>query len=276
MRKRQWNDYFREARKYLYCTRQDQKVFEARVRSAVLDMESEQPGITFEQCVKIIGVPEEAAREYMEGFSTEYLAEQRRGQTLWTRLLFTGALCALAALLFCCWRLWAASAGAPAPAPAPAQDSGAAGFFGIPAASFVWLAALLILIVCEAVTLNLVTIWFAVGAAAAMLVSAFSVTPRVQFAVLVIVSAVSLAVIYPFARQYAGVRRVRTNADRNIGRRARVLTDITPDEPGRVRLDGVDWQARCGQPLSAGALCEVEQVNGTTLTVRAVASYRGR
>lgn len=232
MRERQWNDYFREARKYLYCTRQDQKVFEVRVRSAVLDMESEQPGITFEQCVKIIGVPEEAALEYMEGFSTEYLAEQRRRQTLWTRLLFTGALCALAALL--------------------------------------------ILIVCEAVTLNLVTIWFAVGAAAAMFVSAFSVTPRVQFAVFVIVSAVSLAVIYPFARQYAGVRRVRTNADRNIGRRARVLTDITPNEPGRVRLDGVDWQARCGQPLPAGAPCEVERVDGATLTVRAVASYRGR
>lgn len=123
MRERQWNDYFRRARKHLYCTRRDQQVFEARVRSAVLDLESEQPGITFEQCVKVIGEPETAAREYMEGFSTEYLAEQRRGQTLWTRLLFTGALCALAALLFCCWRLWTASADAPAPD--PVQDGGA-------------------------------------------------------------------------------------------------------------------------------------------------------
>lgn len=266
MRERQWNAYFRQARKHLYCTRHDQKIFEARVRGAVLDLESEQPGITFEQCVKIIGSPEEAAREYMEGFSAEYLAEQRRGQTLWTRLLFSGALCAVAALLFSCWRLWAASAGAGG----PAQDGGAVSILGIPAASFVWLAVLLVLIVCEAVTFNLVTIWFAAGAAAAMIVSAFSVSPRVQFIVFVVVSVVSLAAIYPFARQLSGARRVRTNADRNIGRRARTLTDITPDEPGRVRLDGVDWQARCAQTLPAGALCEVEGVDGTTLTVRAV------
>lgn len=266
MTERQWNAYFRQAQKYLYCTRRDQKTFEARVRSAVRDLENEQPGITFEQCVKIIGSPEEAAREYMEGFSPAYLAEQRRGQTLWTRLLFCGALCALAALLFSCWRLWAASAGAPG----PAQDGGTVSFFGIPAASLVWLAALIILIVCEAVTLNLVTVWFAAGAAAAMIVSAFSVSPRVQFTVFVAVSTVALAAVYPFAKQYAGGRRARTNADRNIGRQARALTDISPNEPGRVRLDGVDWQARCAQPLPAGALCEVERIEGTTLTVRAV------
>ena len=269
MTERRWSAYFRQAQKYLYCTRHDQKTFEARIRSAVRDLENEQPGITFEQCVKIVGSPEEAAREYMEGFSTEYLAEQRRGQILWTRLLFCGALCALAALLFSCWRLWAASAGLGASG--PAEESGTASLFGIPAASFVWLAVLLVLIVCEAVTLNLVTIWFAVGAAAAMIVSAFSVTPRVQFMVFVIVSVASLAVVYPFAKQCGRSRRVRTNADRNIGRQARALTDLAPGEPGRVRLDGVDWQARCAQPLPAGALCEVERVDGTTLTVRAAA-----
>ena len=47
-----------------------------------------------------------------------------------------------------------------------------------------------------------------------------------------------------------------------------VLVEVTPDVTGRVRLDGVDWNARSEQTIPAGSLCVVLSVDGATLTVR--------
>lgn len=41
-----------------------------------------------------------------------------------------------------------------------------------------------------------------------------------------------------------------------------------PARPGRARLSGVDWAARCDVPLAEGQLAEVVAVEGTTLVLR--------
>lgn len=103
MTERHWRAYFRRARKYLYCTRREQQIFEQRIRDAVRELKGEQPGITFAQCVEILGTPEQAAREYMEDFSPAYIAEQRRWRTLYHNLLLGGVLVLLLVLVFYAW-----------------------------------------------------------------------------------------------------------------------------------------------------------------------------
>lgn len=137
--------------------------------------------------------------------------------------------------------------------------------------SILWLMLLIALVAFEAVTVNLVSIWFAVGAASALVTSAFTDSGKIQFVVFVTVSAVMLLLTRPLARRYAQERSVPTNADRNVGRKGQVLAEITPDVPGRVRLDGVDWMARSEQPIPAGMLCEVVSVESASLVVRPVA-----
>ena len=64
-----------------------------------------------------------------------------------------------------------------------------------------------------------------------------------------------------------------TNGDRNLGREATVLTPVSADVPGRVRLDGVDWNARCATPgdtLAPGARCRVTELHSTLLIVEPV------
>ena len=42
-----------------------------------------------------------------------------------------------------------------------------------------------------------------------------------------------------------------------------MLTTVTADLPGRVRLDGVDWNARCATPgdiLTPGQRCRVTEL----------------
>lgn len=136
--------------------------------------------------------------------------------------------------------------------------------------SLVWLILLIAFVVVEALTVSLVSIWFAAGAVAALIVSGFTSSWLVQFAVFAVVSAVAvaLAATRPLVKKRMTARRVPTNADINVGRKAQVLVEVTPDVTGRVRLDGVDWNARSEQTIPAGSLCVVLSVDGATLTVR--------
>ena len=83
----------------------------------------------------------------------------------------------------------------------------------------------------------------------------------------------ALAATRPLVKKRMTARRVPTNADINVGRKAQVLVEVTPDVTGRVRLDGVDWNARCATPgdtLGPGSLCRVTEIHSTLLIVEPV------
>ena len=134
-------------------------------------------------------------------------------------------------------------------------------------ASLVWLVLLIAFAVVEGMTVALVSVWFAIGAAAALLVSVFTSSWLVQFAVFLIVSAVMLVLLRKYAKSRMMPAEAPTNAALNVGKTAEVIAAVTPEVPGRVRLDGVDWQARSDAALAAGQLCRVLQVEGAALVV---------
>ncbi len=134
--------------------------------------------------------------------------------------------------------------------------------------TFAWLLATIALVVAEALTFNLITVWFAVGSAAALVVSLFVHSFQIQFLIFIVVSLLSLLAFRPLA---AKLKRppTPTNGDRNLGRMATALTQVSPDVPGRVRLDGVDWNARtvAGTTLEPGQTCRVVEIQSTLLFV---------
>ena len=137
---------------------------------------------------------------------------------------------------------------------------------------FLWLAAAVFFLVVEASTVSMTSVWFAIGAAAALLTCLFTGSLRAQALVFIVVSALCLWAFRPLA---AKLRRkaTPTNADRNLGREATVLTPVTAEVPGRVRLDGVDWNARCvtpGDRLEPGERCRITEIHSTLLLVEPV------
>lgn len=133
-----------------------------------------------------------------------------------------------------------------------------------------WLSLLAILLLAEALTTNLVTIWFALGALAALLTSLFTPNPAVQGTVFMVVSIVLLVATLPLVKKMRMRKKTPLNAERNIGRTATVLEAMTPSAQGRVRLDGVNWSAICTYPLAAGEACRVVAINSTVLTVEPI------
>ena len=137
---------------------------------------------------------------------------------------------------------------------------------------FFWLAAAVFFLVVEAFTVSMTSVWFAIGAAAALLTCLFTGSLRAQALVFIVVSALCLWAFRPLA---AKLRRkaTPTNADRNLGREVTVLTPVTAEVPGRVRLDGVDWNARCvtpGDRLEPGERCRITEIHSTLLLVEPV------
>ena len=135
-----------------------------------------------------------------------------------------------------------------------------------------WLAAAVGFLALEASTFNMTSIWFAIGSAAALLCCVFTGSFRVQAVVFIAVSAVCLLAFKPLAKRLHK-QPTPTNGDRALGREARVLTPVSAQQTGRVRLDGVDWNARCATPgdtLDPGALCRVTEIHSTLLIVEPV------
>ena len=130
-----------------------------------------------------------------------------------------------------------------------------------------WLAAAVALLAAEGLTVNLVSIWFAVGAVGGLAASWLGASLLVQFAVFALVSFVCLLVTRPLVRRLRPAAPKGLDADGNLGRTGLVPTPIRPGCEGRVRVDGLDWQARAEVPLAVGDRCKVTAVDGAVLIV---------
>ena len=145
-------------------------------------------------------------------------------------------------------------------------------------APFFWLIAAVGFLVLEGCTFNMTSIWFAIGAAAALISCLFTDLFRVQALLFIVVSVLCLLAFRPLAAKLR-TAPTATNGDRTLGREATVLTPVTAEEPGRVRLDGVDWNARCATPgdtLAPGQSCRVAEIHSTLLIVEPVLTETAR
>lgn len=86
---------------------------------------------------------------------------------------------------------------------------------------FIWLIALIVLIVIELATMGLTTIWFALGALVAAITAALHAPVVLQVVLFLVISIVSFIFTRPLAVKYFNRDRVRTNVESLIGRQDR-------------------------------------------------------
>ena len=140
---------------------------------------------------------------------------------------------------------------------------------------YFWLAAFVVFGVVEAATVNLTSIWFAVGALVSLIAAALGAKLWLQVSLFILATAVSLALTRPLARKLLGKRRVATNVDRILGKTCQVTEDISNTAgTGAVYVDGKTWTARSrsGESVPAGTLVRVETVEGVKLIVTKAAA----
>ena len=139
--------------------------------------------------------------------------------------------------------------------------------------SVIWLAALVVFLVIEGLTVGLTSIWFGAGALVSLVVSLLNGPLWLQITLFLAVSLVTMLLVRPLAQRYLNNSRTPTNADRVLGRTARVTETIDNDSAsGAVYVDGKTWTARSadGSVLPAGSRVEIRRMEGVKLIVEAV------
>lgn len=135
----------------------------------------------------------------------------------------------------------------------------------------VWLVLTVIFLVAEGLTFGLTTLWFALGSGFALLAAFIGLSAPVQILLFIVVSAASLLMLRPIVNGVLKVGRERTNADRVIGKTARVTETIeNMQEHGQVRVDGQVWSARAdsGERIERGREVIVLRISGVKLIVK--------
>lgn len=136
-------------------------------------------------------------------------------------------------------------------------------------AAIVWLILIVLFLGMESVTVAVISLWFAIGALAALIVSFFAPVGW-QIVVFLVVSCVLLASLRPIARKYLKPRIVKTNVDSVVGTVGLVTADIDNiSSCGEVKLGGIYWSARStsGEPIAIGAKIRVDRVEGVKVFV---------
>ncbi len=135
---------------------------------------------------------------------------------------------------------------------------------------FFWLIIAIILGIIESATVNLVTIWFSIGAVAASVVAAFGGNLLIQSAVFTAVSVATLIATRPLAKKLLRDKKIATNADRFINEKAIVVEDIDAVlGTGQVKVRGQIWSAKPDndERIKCGEMVKINKIEGVRMVV---------
>ena len=137
---------------------------------------------------------------------------------------------------------------------------------------YIWLALTIVFVIAEIATTNIVSIWFALGTAAATVVA--WIAPQqitLQFIICIVVCVVTMYFTRPVLTKYV-TKKTPTNMDMYIGQNAEVISPVSAENVGRVKIGGLTWQAKSNSEIAAGEMCKVVKIEGVSLVVEKIST----
>lgn len=136
----------------------------------------------------------------------------------------------------------------------------------------IWAIFVVVFVIIEVVTIQLVSIWLAAASLITMFYTFFFDIPFLaQLGIFTLSSAILLALTMPFLRKRLNKKHIATNAELDVGKSAVVIEEINPKiHTGRVTLNGIDWSAvsENGGIIPQNSIVTVTEVQGAKLIVK--------
>ncbi|MEG0276157.1 MAG: NfeD family protein [Coprobacillus sp.] len=138
--------------------------------------------------------------------------------------------------------------------------------------TLIWTIILVVSVIVEAITIDLVSIWFGVGALCALLCEALGLSLTIQVVVFALVSIICIIGARPISKKYLRGNTIKTNLDRTIGQHCLVTERITADNKGEVKVMGTLWMATSqnNETIEAGEYAEVISIEGAHVIVKKI------
>ncbi len=135
---------------------------------------------------------------------------------------------------------------------------------------WVWTIAAILFGVLEAITAQLVSIWFVLGAIGALITAFCNGEIWLQIVVFIAISVITLLLTKPLVKKVVNPKTQKTNADRCIGETGIVIEEINNlTSTGQVKINGNIWTARStnGGIIPKDELVTVDKIDGVKLMV---------
>ena len=136
---------------------------------------------------------------------------------------------------------------------------------------WIWLAVVVSAIILEAATQDFVSIWFSIGALVCLCLCA--ILPWwAEFIVFSVISSLTLILTRPLVKKMMS-RSVRyTNVDEAIGKRVKVIKEISKYESGEVKINGIIYTAilleESEKTIEVDTIVEIVAFKGNKVSVR--------
>lgn len=135
---------------------------------------------------------------------------------------------------------------------------------------FEWLTVIIICCFLEAITVNLVSIWFIASGIVALIASIFTDSFEVQLAIFVLLGVFLLFTTRRPLQKLVNEKRHKTNIDRIYDMTGIVTEKITKNKPGVVKIDGKYWTATADETIPEDSIVKVLSINSVKLKVKKV------
>ena len=139
--------------------------------------------------------------------------------------------------------------------------------------SLIWLGVMIAAIIFEAITVQLVSVWFAAGALVTAVVTLFThIDIWAQILIFAAVSLLFMFIARPIIKKRLNEQKQPTNADMVIGKTAAVTETIDNIRgTGSIKINGTVWTALSedGSVIQEGSLVTIKQIKGVKLIVSA-------
>ena len=131
---------------------------------------------------------------------------------------------------------------------------------------YLWLGIVLLLGVVEAMTANLVCIWFILSGLVSLVLSFYVDNFIIELLVFILLGII-LLVLTKKKLEEKLVRKEKTNFDRIIGMKGVVTEKIEEINIGEVKVDGKKWSAISNTSIEVGEKVKVLKISGVKIEV---------
>jgi membrane protein implicated in regulation of membrane protease activity len=136
---------------------------------------------------------------------------------------------------------------------------------------WIWIVGIIAFVVLEAVTYQLVSIWFAVGAVGGLIAEILGARFNIQMSVFLAISVILLLCLRPISKRLIKTKNERTNVDSLIGEDVLITKEVNNREgTGEGKVNGMIWSLKSVDDtvIPANETATVEYVKGVKLAVK--------
>ncbi len=134
----------------------------------------------------------------------------------------------------------------------------------------IWLVIFIVLVIIELLTINLVTVWFAIAAVFALLVDIITRNTMLEIIVFILSSFLLLLLTKPIIGRLKVKKVEATNLDMVINKIGIVTEDINQDKIGEVKVLGKRWSAYSNTELKKDEKVKILSIDGVKLKVEKI------